>query len=96
MTLLHGQNTDIDATEEVIDATDRGTKVHVMLIKAPAANTGIVYVGATGVLATNGLSLSAGEAMRLKLNDINLGSLNNTEVFAIADTANQKLEYLYQ
>ena len=96
MTLITFQNTDVDASAEVIDPTDRGVGPKLMLIKAPASNTGTLYIGPAGVSATTGISLAAGEVLPIKLNDGSMGAVGNLEVYAIASEANQKVEVFYQ
>lgn len=61
-------------------------------LKADAANTGIIYVGKSGVTdasadGTDGFPLSAGDGLFLPLDDVSL-------VYAIASAAAQELYWL--
>jgi hypothetical protein len=60
-----------------------------VVIKASVNNTGIVYLGITGVLTTTGFELSAGESMALKITNLN-------KVFAIADAALQSVSWIVE
>ena len=42
-------------------------QVHTAIIKANAANTGVIYVGDSSVASTNGYELSAGEGVAIPL-----------------------------
>lgn len=71
----HGSNRDIDTTAEQITTTSYPAKQGV-LVKADAANGGIVYVGNSDVTAgttaaTDGMPLSAGESVLVKVDNAN-------------------------
>lgn len=82
----HGSNRDIDATAEQITTTSVVPKFGV-LVKADAANTGILYLGNSDVTAgttaaTDGMPLSAGESVLIKIDNVN-------KIYAIGSAANQ-------
>jgi hypothetical protein len=59
-----------------------------VIIKSLAANTGKIYIGTTnGVTAANGFELTAGQ-------QINAQILNANALWAISDTAAQKICYI--
>ena len=62
------------------------------MVIADPTNTGIIYVGASGVTAdsadaTDGWPLYAGDSMTLPVNNANV-------VYVIASTANQKIRWI--
>ena len=57
-----------------------------MTILADSDNTGVIYVGATGVTTGTGFPLVAGSAIELSLDDLNIA-------YCISDTASQKIHY---
>ncbi len=64
-----------------------------VLIKALAANTGTVYIGLTGVLATTGHELSAGQDVTIPINH-DIDANDETSIYAIASAAGQKISCL--
>lgn len=56
---------------------------------ADNANAGIVYIGSnSSVSASNGYPLIANDSVFLRLSDLN-------QIYMIADTASQKIRYIY-
>ena len=87
----HGSNRDIDATAEQITSTSY-VPVFGVLVKADAANTGILYIGNSDVTAgttagTDGMPLSAGESLLVKINNVN-------KIYAIGSAANQVVYWM--
>jgi len=60
-----------------------------VVIKAMNSNSGKVYIGGSGVSTSNGYELGAGEAVGLKVSNLNY-------VYAIADTADQKVCWIVE
>ena len=58
-----------------------------VLVKALSTNTGVVYIGKSGVATTSGYELTAGEAVTIEVDNVN-------KVFGIADTAGQKVSWV--
>jgi hypothetical protein len=59
-----------------------------VFLKAHPDNTGIVYVGVTGITAANGFPLSAGDPLVLNVSNLD-------DLYFIASAAAQKLAYIY-
>jgi len=83
-----GAKSSISTSAVQITATDIKC-VFGVLVKAAAANTGIVYVGTSGVTAgsadaTDGVELSAGDAVLIEVDNAN-------KVYAIGSAAGQKV-----
>lgn len=70
-TLIHGHKTVTTAGTEVALTTSKSLKSGVM-IKALAANTGIIYVGLNPVTSSTGFELSAGESVFLEIHNSSL------------------------
>jgi hypothetical protein len=85
--IIHGKTTVTTSGVRVQLATNT---VKAITIKASSDNTGVMYVGSTGVTVSNGFPLSAGESMSFDI--VNTGavwldaSMNNQSVvwFGIA------------
>lgn len=56
-------------------------------VKASNSNTGIVYVGTTGVTTATGFELGAGESVSLPVD-------NTARIYLISDTASQNVSYV--
>jgi len=65
---------------------DNGFKV---LVKALMTNTGVTYVGNSGVDSTNGLQLYPGEAVSLAMNDVN-------KIYIDVDTAGEGASWIVE
>lgn len=81
----HGQTT-VGTIETQLIAISTPCKKGV-LVKALSTNTGVVYIGKTGVATTSGYELTAGEAVTIEIDDVN-------KVFGIADTTGQKVSWI--
>ena len=87
-----GSNLDIDTTAEQITAgTSYPAEVGV-LFRADSGNSGLVYLGNSDVTAgttaaTDGLPLSAGDAVFLQISNANL-------VYGIGSAVNQKIYFM--
>ena len=84
-TIADGSNTDIDTSAIVLGPSAACKEV---VIQASASNTGIVYVGATGVTTTTGIALNAGDAFSFNIDNID-------NVYVIASANNQAVSYVY-
>lgn len=65
-----------------------------VIVKADADNGGIVYVGATGVLTTDGIELTAGESVTIPINDDSGPDQEETLLYGIATLAAQGVSFL--
>lgn len=83
----HGQNSDIDsgANEQIVVASNPAK--HSVVIRASVTNTGTLYIGGSGVSTSNGIPLTAGESLKLPIDDAN-------KVYAIASVDNQALSWV--
>ena len=86
-----GSNLDIDTSAEQITLTSYPATVGV-LFRADADNSGVVFLGNSDVTAgttaaTDGLPLSAGDAVFLQISNANL-------VYAIGSAVNQKVYFM--
>ena len=84
-TIANGSNTDIDTSAEVLGGSAACKEV---VIQAATTNTGIVYVGASGVSTTTGIALNAGDAFSFNIDNID-------NVYVIASAVNQAVSYVY-
>lgn len=90
-TMDHGSNLDIDAAAEQITSTSFACKFGVTL-RAPIANTGILYIGnsdvtASGTAATDGIPLYPGDSLFLPVTNSNIP-------YAIASAVNQAIYWI--
>ena len=68
-TIGHGNNTAVsDSTAEVLTTSTACKHIDIM---AAIANTGIIYVGGSGVTAATGIALYAGDVYSLDIDDVN-------------------------
>ena len=86
-----GSNLDIDTTAEQLTSTSYAAYVGV-LFRADADNSGVIYLGNSDVTAgttaaTDGLPLSAGDAVFLQISNANL-------VYGIGSAVNQKIYFM--
>lgn len=73
------------AAVQIVVASTPATKE--VTVKAMSTNTGIVYVGATGVTTGTGFELTAGESITLAIDDAN-------KVYAIGSAAAQSVSWM--
>jgi len=85
-TVINGKTTVTTITASVaLGATE--TVVSGLNIKAEANNTGIIYVGDSGVSSSNGYELAAGETVFLEIDDV-------ATVYIIASVATEGVTYV--
>jgi hypothetical protein len=87
-----GSNLDIDTSAEQITAGTSYPATVGVLFRADSDNSGVVYLGNSDVTAgtsasTDGLPLSAGDAVFLQISNANL-------VYAIGSAINQKIYFM--
>ena len=86
-TIGHGSNTDVSSsTAERIDSGIVACK-H-MDIMAAIANTGKIYVGASGVTATTGITLYPGDVYSVDID-------NTGDVYVLAEVNNEDVQWTY-
>ena len=87
-----GGNSDVDATAEALTTRDVPLRKGIV-VKAAAANSGIVYVGPSSSVTadsdatTGGFPLSAGDSVTIEVNNANL-------VYCIGSVTNQAVSWL--
>ena len=71
--IADGSNTSVsDTTPEYLYGDDTSVPCKHVDIMASIANTGIIYVGATGVTAATGIALYAGDVYSVDIENLNL------------------------
>ena len=71
--IADGSNTSVsDTTPEYLYGDDTSVPCKHVDIMAAIANTGIIYVGATGVTAATGIALYAGDVYSIDIENLNL------------------------
>ena len=71
--IADGSNTSVsDTTPEYLYGDDTSVPCKHVDIMAAIANTGIIYVGATGVTAATGIALYAGDVYSVDIENLNL------------------------
>ena len=84
-TIGHGSNTDVGTSAEVLTSSTACKHVDIM---AATANTGIIYVGGSGVTTTTGIALYAGDVYSLDIDDLN-------DVYVIASVNGEDVQWVY-
>ena len=81
----HGNNTDVGTSAEVLASSQACKHVDVM---AAIANTGIIYVGGSGVTAATGIGLYAGDVYSLDIDNVN-------DIYVLASVNGEDVQYVY-
>ena len=81
----HGNNTAVGTSAEVLASSQACKHIDVM---AAIANTGIIYVGGSGVTSANGIALYAGDVYSLDIDNVN-------DVYVIASVNGEDAQYVY-
>ena len=84
-TIGHGSNTDVGTSAEVLTSSTACKHVDIM---AATANTGIIYVGGSGVTAATGIALYAGDVYSLDIDDLN-------DVYVVASVNGEDVQWVY-
>ena len=85
-TIGHGSNTAVsDTTAEVLTTSTACKHIDIM---AAIANTGIIYVGGSGVTASTGIALYAGDVYSVDIDDIN-------DVYVISSVDGEDVQWVY-
>jgi len=82
--IADGSNTDVGTSAEYLYGDDTSVPCKHVDIMASIANTGIIYVGATGVTTATGIALYAGDVYSVDIENLNLiyvlASVNGEDV----------------
>ena len=84
-TIGHGSNTDVGTSAEVLTSSTACKHVDIM---AATANTGIIYVGGSGVTTATGIALYAGDVYSLDIDDLN-------DVYVLASVNGEDVQWVY-
>jgi len=84
-TIASGENDTVGTSAEVLTSSTACKHVDIM---AAVANTGIIYVGGSGVTADTGIALYAGDVYSLDIDDLN-------DVYVIATVNGENVQYTY-
>ena len=83
--IASGQNDTVGTSAEVLTSSTACKHVDVM---AAIANTGIIYVGGSGVTANTGIALYPGDVYSLDIDNLN-------DVYVIATVDGENVQYTY-
>ena len=82
--IADGSNTDVGTSAEYLYGDSTSVACKHVDIMAAIANTGIIYVGATGVTAATGIALYGGDVYSMDIENLNLvyvlASVNGEDV----------------
>ncbi len=81
----HGSNTDIDTSAEALTSSTACKHVDIM---ATIGNSGIVYVGGSGVSATTGVALYPGDVYSIDIDNL-------SSIYVIGSANNQAVQFTY-
>ena len=84
-TINSGQNDTVGTSAEVLTSTVSAKHVDIM---AAIANTGIIYVGGSGVTSATGIALYPGDVYSLDIDDLN-------DVYVVATVNGENVQYTY-
>jgi len=84
-TIGHGSNTDVGTSAEVLTSSTACKHVDIM---AAIANTGIIYVGGSGVASSTGIALYAGDVYSLDIDNLN-------DVYVLASVNGEDVQWVY-
>ena len=85
-TIGHGSNTAVsDTTAEVLTTSTACKHIDIM---AATANTGIIYVGGSGVTAATGIALYAGDVYSVDIDNIN-------DVYVLSSVDGEDVQWVY-
>ena len=85
-TIGHGSNTAVSNTTAEVLTTSTACK-HIDIMAA-IANTGIIYVGGSGVTAATGIALYAGDVYSVDMDDLN-------DVYVISSVDGEDVQWVY-
>ena len=84
-TITSGENDTVGTSAEVLTSSTACKHVDIM---AAVANTGIIYVGGSGVTTATGIALYAGDVYSVDIDDLN-------DVYVIATVDGENVQYTY-
>ena len=84
-TIASGENDTVGTSAEVLTSSTACKHVDIM---ATVANTGIIYVGGSGVTSATGIALYPGDVYSLDIDDLN-------DVYVVATVNGENVQYTY-
>ena len=84
-TIASGENDTVGTSAEVLTSSTACKHVDIM---ATVANTGIIYVGGSGVTSATGIALYPGDVYSLDIEDLN-------DVYVVATVDGENVQYTY-
>ena len=84
-TINSGKNDTVGTSAEVLTSSQAAKHVDIM---AAVANTGIIYVGGSGVTSSTGIALYPGDVYSLDIEDLN-------DVYVVATVDGENVQYTY-
>ena len=84
-TITSGENDTVGTSAEVLTSSTACKHVDIM---AAVANTGIIYVGGSGVTTATGIALYAGDVYSIDIDDLK-------DVYVIATVNGENVQYTY-
>ena len=84
-TIASGQNDTVGTSAEVLAGSQACKHIDIM---ASVANTGIIYVGGSGVTAATGIALYAGDVYSVDIDNLN-------DVYVVATVDGENVQYTY-
>ena len=84
-TIASGQNDTVGTSAEVLAGSQVCKHIDIM---ASVANTGIIYVGGSGVTAATGIALYAGDVYSVDIDNLN-------DVYVVATVDGENVQYTY-
>lgn len=83
--IASGENDTVGTSAEVLASSTACKHVDIM---ASVANTGIIYVGGSGVTSSTGIALYAGDVYSLDIDNLN-------DVYVVATVDGENVQYTY-
>ena len=84
-TIASGENDTVGTSAEVLTSSTACKHVDIM---ATVANTGIIYVGGSGVTSATGIAIYPGDVYSLDIDDLN-------DVYVLATVNGENVQYTY-
>ena len=86
--VTQGTNFDVGTSAEYLYGDDTSVPCKHVDIMADITNTGIIYVGGSGVTTATGVALYAGDVYSLDIDDLN-------DVYVVATVNGENVQYTY-
>jgi|TARA_R100000781_G_scaffold113046_1_gene80914 hypothetical protein len=84
-TIGHGKNQSVGTSAEALTTSTACKHVDIM---ASISNTGIIYVGGSGVAANSGIALYPGDVYSVEIDDL-------ADIYVLASVNNEDVQWVY-